>query len=381
VTPSAVRILSVVGARPNFMKIAPLIGEMRHYTTIESVLVHTGQHYDDEMSRVFFDELRLPRPHVDLAVGSGSHARQTAQVMERFEPVVTRVQPALVVVVGDVNSTLACALVAVKCGVPVAHVEAGLRSHDRSMPEEINRLLTDAIAEWLFTPSEDANENLRREGISGDRIHLVGNVMVDALVQHRARAEQSSIRRLLGLEDRAYGLASLHRPVNVDDPAVLGGILSALNRVGRTLPIVFPAHPRTVERMRAFGLGGVLDPAAVRIVDPLGYIDFLHLEAHARLVLTDSGGVQEETTVLGVPCLTLRLNTERPVTVTEGTNTVVGNKPDRIVAEAERVLRDGRPPARRPRLWDGRAAERVLAVLAQRYRLVRSGGRPCAFSS
>ncbi len=366
------KILNVVGARPNFMKVAPLLREMHRYPAIAPVLVHTGQHYDEEMSRVFFDDLGLPRPDVDLGVGSGTHAWQTAQVMLRFEPVLELARPDLVIVVGDVNSTLACTLVAAKSRIPVAHVEAGLRSFDRSMPEELNRLLTDALADLLFTTSEDANENLRREGIPDDRIHFVGNVMVDTLLHHRARAEHSSIRQTLRLAGRDYALVTLHRPSNVDDPDVLLGLLEVFCEIGRHLPVVFPAHPRTVERIRSFGLAGRLDQSGVRVVDPLGYVDFLHLEAHARLVLTDSGGMQEETTVLGVPCLTLRHNTERPVTVTEGTNTVVGTDPVRIVAEVERILARDRPPGRTPRLWDGHAAERILAVIAARYNLSRA---------
>ena len=364
------KILYVVAARPNFMKVAPLLAAARRYPAAESLLVHTGQHYDAELSRVFFDDLGLPRPDVDLEVGSGSHAWQTAQVMLRFEPVLDRAAPNLVVVVGDVNSTLACTLVAVKRRIPVAHVEAGLRSFDREMPEEINRLLTDAVADLLFTTSEDAGANLSRESVPPERIFFVGNPMVDSLLAHRARAERSGIRAALGIADRDYGLVTLHRPSNVDDPETLRRLVGALRDAGRLLPMIFPVHPRTAARLRELGR----DPEAragggVRLVEPLGYLDFLHLMAHARAVLTDSGGIQEETTVLGVPCLTLRTTTERPVTVTEGTNTIVGTDPVRIVAEVERIVRGGGKTGRVPALWDGRAAERVLAVLAARFGL------------
>jgi UDP-N-acetylglucosamine 2-epimerase (non-hydrolysing) len=334
------------------------------------MLVHTGQHYDDELSRVFFDDLGLPRPDVDLGVGSGTHAWQTAQVMLRFEPVLERAAPGLVVVVGDVNSTLACALVAVKRRVPVAHVEAGLRSFDRDMPEEINRLLTDVIADLLFTTSEDAGANLRREGVPDDRIFFVGNPMVDSLLTHRARAERSAIRTRLGVADRDYGLVTLHRPSNVDDPEILRRLVAALRDASRLLPMIFPVHPRTAGRLREFGLEpGAGADGGIRLVEPLGYLDFLHLMAHARAVLTDSGGIQEETTVLGVPCLTLRTTTERPVTVAEGTNIIVGTDAVRIIAEVERIVEGRGKTGRVPVLWDGRAAERVLAVLAARFEL------------
>lgn len=363
------RILNVVGARPNFMKIAPILREMRRYPAIEPLLVHTGQHYDEDMSRVFFDDLGLPRPDVDLEVGSGTHAWQTAQVMLRFEPVLEQARPELVIVVGDVNSTLACALVAAKRHIPVAHVEAGLRSFDRTMPEEINRQLTDAISDLLFTTCQDANENLQREGIPKERIFFVGNVMVDTLLQHRARAEHSTIRTTLGLEGRDYALVTLHRPSNVDDPSVLSRLVETLCQISRWLPVMFPAHPRTMERLKRIKLTDALARSNVRLLEPIGYVDFLHLMAHARLVLTDSGGIQEETTVLGVPCLTLRSNTERPVTITEGTNTLVGTDPDRILAETERILNGGGKTGRIPKLWDGQAAQRILAVIVRHFAL------------
>ena len=362
------KVINVVGARPNFMKIAPIMREMRGRDCFQPVLLHTGQHYDDAMSRVFFEELNIPRPDIYLGVGSGSHAEQTARIMVEFERVVAEQKPDLVLVVGDVNSTLACSVVAAKAQVPVAHVEAGLRSFDRSMPEEINRLVTDALSSLLFTTERSANENLMREGHSPDRIHFVGNVMIDTLLASAERAERSDILERLSLEDRGYAVLTLHRPSNVDNPEVLSGILDGLEEVQRRIPVVFPAHPRTAARFEEFALTDrVRGMEGLRVVEPLGYMDFLKLAAHARLVLTDSGGLQEETTVLGVPCLTLRENTERPVTITEGTNVLVGTRPDAIVREAVKVLEGGGSclgrAVRTPELWDGHAAERIAAVL------------------
>jgi UDP-N-acetylglucosamine 2-epimerase (non-hydrolysing) len=353
------KLVAVVGARPNFMKIAPLMWELRR-RGLDAFLVHTGQHYDERMSRLFFEELNIPRPDANLEVGSGSHAVQTAEVMRRFEPVVLEQRPDAVVVVGDVNSTIACALTAVKLGVPVAHVEAGLRSFDRSMPEEINRVLTDAISRWLFVTERSGVENLRREGVPDERIFLVGNVMIDTLLACRARSEGSPILEQLDLAGRDYAVLTLHRPSNVDDPGVLFGLLSAVERLQRTLPIVFPVHPRTRKALNGHVNGSM---PGLRLTDPLGYLDFMRLVARARLVLTDSGGLQEETTVLGVPCLTLRNNTERPATVDQGTNELVGTDPERIVQSGLRVL--GSPPASGmvPDLWDGAAAARIVDVL------------------
>ncbi|MEO6810606.1 MAG: UDP-N-acetylglucosamine 2-epimerase (non-hydrolyzing) [Isosphaeraceae bacterium] len=354
------RIIVVAGARPNFMKVAPLMWEVGRRANVEACLVHTGQHYDQKMSELFFEQLQIPRPDVNLEVGSASHAVQTAEVMKRFEPVVREQAPDAVVVVGDVNSTIACALTAVKLGVPVAHVEAGLRSFDRTMPEEINRILTDAISHWLFVTERGAIDNLRREGVSDDRVHFVGNVMIDTLLATREASRRSTILRDLGLEECPYAVMTLHRPANVDDPAVFGALMRAVERLQRELPIVFPVHPRTRK-----ALGDA--PAALpnlRITDPLGYLDFMRLVADARLVLTDSGGLQEETTVLGVPCLTLRNNTERPVTVTQGTNTLVGLDPDRIIDAGLKILAAPPASARVPELWDGRAAVRIVDRLA-----------------
>jgi UDP-N-acetylglucosamine 2-epimerase (non-hydrolysing) len=360
------KVINVVGARPNFMKVAPIVEAMRRRASAFAPLVlHTGQHYDERMSDAFFRDLGLPRPDVHLGVGSASHAQQTALVMQRFEPVVLEQKPDWVLVVGDVNSTLACALVCSKLGVRVAHVEAGLRSRDRTMPEEINRLLTDQISDLLLTPSEDADRNLLAEGIEPGRIRFVGNVMIDSLFRQLERAAASRVREELEVAGSDYAVVTLHRPSNVDDPRVLGRICSALARIGERLPVVFPVHPRTRKNLEAFGLvPGGARRGDVRLVEPLGYLDFLRLYSGARLVLTDSGGIQEETTALGIPCLTLRENTERPVTVELGTNRVVGTDEGRIVREAEAALaKDKGAPPPPPPLWDGHAAERVLDAL------------------
>jgi UDP-N-acetylglucosamine 2-epimerase (non-hydrolysing) len=354
------KLVAVVGARPNFMKIAPLMWEVRR-RGVDAFLVHTGQHYDERMSRLFFEELNIPRPDANLEVGSGSHAVQTAEVIRRFEPIVQEQRPDAVVVVGDVNSTIACALTAVKLGVPVAHVEAGLRSFDRSMPEEINRILTDAISRWLFVTERSGVENLRREGVPDERIFFVGNVMIDTLLACRARSEASPILEELDLSGRNYAVLTLHRPSNVDEPRVLAGLLQAVERLQRKLPIVFPVHPRTRKALDGRINGSM---PHLRLTDPLGYLDFMRLVAQARLVLTDSGGLQEETTVLGVPCLTLRENTERPATVEQGTNFLVGMDPERIVKHGLRVLETPPEAGRVPDLWDGRAASRILDVLS-----------------
>jgi UDP-N-acetylglucosamine 2-epimerase (non-hydrolysing) len=361
------QILNVVGARPNLMKIAPLVMEMKRYSDIQQILLHTGQHYDDKMSRVFFDELGIPQPDIYLGVGSGSHAEQTARVMVEFEKVLLDQQPDVVVVVGDVNSTLACAVTAAKLWIPVAHVEAGLRSFDRRMPEEINRIVTDALSEFLFTTSPDAGGNLQREGISPDKIFFVGNVMIDTLSQHRLRAQKLGTPRKFGLDPGNYALLTLHRPSNVDVPKTFAGVLDALTIIQRDIPILFPAHPRTIKRIDEFGFAERLaDAPNLRFEEPLGYLEFLDLMMHSRLVLTDSGGIQEETTILGVPCLTLRENTERPITLSEGTNVLVGTDPGRIVAAAQEVLSGQAKKGQVPQLWDGHAAERIVAVLSDK---------------
>jgi UDP-N-acetylglucosamine 2-epimerase (non-hydrolysing) len=360
------KVINVVGARPNFMKVAPIVEAMkRRELEFTPLVVHTGQHYDAAMSDSFFHDLELPQPDVYLGVGSASHAAQTAAVMERFEPVLIKEKPDWVIVVGDVNSTLACALVCAKLGVKVAHVEAGLRSRDRTMPEEINRLLTDQIADLLFTPSEDAGDNLRAEGIAPERIRFVGNIMIDSLLKHLPRAKSSTVRQDLQLNE--YAVLTLHRPSNVDDPETLKGILDALEEIANRIPVVFPAHPRTLKMMTEFGFADRLVNAnGLRLIDPLGYLDFLSLYSGARVVLTDSGGIQEETTVLGIPCVTLRETTERPITVELGTNTIAGTDPQRIVevafAALDRLLDE---TTRVPPLWDGHTAKRILNALRE----------------
>jgi UDP-N-acetylglucosamine 2-epimerase (non-hydrolysing) len=342
------------------MKIAPLMWEVARRPGIDAYLVHTGQHYDEKMSRLFFEELKIPRPDVDLGVGSGSHAVQTAEVMKRFEPVLHEQKPDAVLVVGDVNSTIACALTAVKLQIPVAHVEAGLRSFDRTMPEEINRVLTDAISRWLFVTEPSGVENLRREGVPEDKVFLVGNVMIDTLLACRQLSERTAVLEDLGVNDRPYAVLTLHRPANVDDPETLDGLMAAVRRLQRELPIVFPIHPRTRNGMSKQDLASLPN---LKLIDPLGYLEFMKLLSHARLVLTDSGGIQEETTVLGVPCLTLRENTERPITLQEGTNVLVGMDPDRIISVGLQALSASPSKHRIPNNWDGRAAGRILDVL------------------
>ncbi len=357
-------IICVVGARPNFMKIAPIMRAFAAVAGIAPVLVHTGQHYDAAMKAAFFEQLGIPEPDVDLEVGSGSHAVQTAEVMKRFEPVLDRYSPDAVLVVGDVNSTIACALVSAKRGVPVIHVEAGLRSYDRTMPEEINRVLTDQISDLLFTTERSAADNLAREGIGGERVRFVGNVMIDTLMQQRARCPDPAavLRGISGAErclgSAGYGVVTLHRPSNVDDMQILVPLVQTLCEVAQELPLVFPVHPRTRARLADCGLLETAD-SALNLLPPLPYLELLSLIGKARLVLTDSGGLQEETTALGVPCLTLRENTERPVTVTEGTNTVVGTDPGQIVASVAEILSGGGKRGRIPELWDGHAAERI----------------------
>ena len=360
------KLISIAGARPNFMKIAPLADAIAAHNAasapfIDHLLVHTGQHYDQKMSDLFFRELGIPEPDINLEVGSGSHAIQTAEIMKRIEPVLLEHRPDALLVVGDVNSTIACALVAVKLGIRVIHVEAGLRSFDRGMPEEINRILTDAISDLLFTTERGATDNLLREGVAPEKIHFVGNVMIDTLLSHRARAERSDILERLGVSGE-YGIVTLHRPSNVDDHEQLAMIMGALNEVSGDLPLLFPVHPRTRSRLTYHGI-----PVAesIRLVEPLGYLDFLKLQSSARLVLTDSGGIQEETTVLGVPCLTLRESTERPVTVTHGTNRLVPLERRAIVAAAREILGGAPVTGRIPELWDGGAAQRIVAILAE----------------
>jgi UDP-N-acetylglucosamine 2-epimerase (non-hydrolysing) len=349
------RFLLVAGARPNFMKIAPLMEAFRKRGHKDVLLVHTGQHYDAKMSGEFFQELGIPEPDVNLEVGSGTHAEQTARIMVAFEKVCQRERPDWVVVVGDVNSTVACTITAKKLGIRVAHVEAGLRSRDMTMPEEINRLCTDAISDLLFTTDEMANENLRREGVPGERIRFVGNTMIDTLLAQMDRAMATPLSE--GLLEGQYGVLTLHRPGNVDHPEVLSGILSAVGSVCERIPVVFPVHPRTRGKLNGFAHANLM------LAEPMSYLRFLGLVARCRMVLTDSGGIQEETTVLGIPCITMRPNTERPITCEMGTNVLVGSDPERIREAALAVFADGHRPHRIPEKWDGHAAERIVEVL------------------
>lgn len=357
------KLLLVAGARPNFMKVAPLCWEIDRRDDVDAVLVHTGQHYDEKMSERFFAELAIRKPDENLEVGSGSHAVQTAEVMKRFEPVLMKHRPDAVVVVGDVNSTLACALTAVKLGVPVAHVEAGLRSFDRSMPEEINRILTDAISAWLFVSEPSGLKNLRAENVPASRVHFVGNVMIDTLAACQPRIAGSPILESLGLAPKNFAVLTLHRPANVDCPEVFDSLMAAIGRLQREIRFVFPVHPRTRQAIAAWAGA---DLPNLLFTEPLGYVDFMRLISQARFVLTDSGGVQEETTWLGVPCLTMRENTERPITVTQGTNRLVGLKPDFIIAEGMKALAPAKVRGTIPEFWDGQASRRILDVMTQK---------------
>jgi UDP-N-acetylglucosamine 2-epimerase (non-hydrolysing) len=351
-------ICDVVGARPNYMKIAPVFLELRR-RGIPQVLVHTGQHYDAAMSDVFFEQLGLPKPDLSLGVGSGSHAHQTAQIMMAFEKVCLDFRPSLVIVGGDVNSTIGCALVGAKLGIPIAHVEAGLRSFDRSMPEEINRVLTDHISDLLFTSEPSGDQNLLIEGISQDKIHFVGNCMIDSLTQHIGSATAREPWKAYGLRPGEYGLVTLHRPAAVDDDAALDQFRGALREIARDLPLLFPVHPRTRRQIETHEIRW--DP--IQLTEPLGYLDFVGLMAEARLVLTDSGGIQEETTALGIPCVTMRDNTERPITVEVGTNRIAGTKLEGILATARQALADTNKGGQVPDLWDGHAASRIGDVV------------------
>jgi UDP-N-acetylglucosamine 2-epimerase (non-hydrolysing) len=350
------------------MKMAPIIEAMnRHPGEIQKLLVHTGQHYDERMSKAFFSNLGMPRPDIDLEVGSGSHAEQTARIMVEFEKVCLREMPDLVIVVGDVNSTMACTITAKKLGIKVGHVEAGLRSWDMAMPEEINRLCTDVLCDYLFTTDRFAGENLRAEGVPREKIFFVGNVMIDTLLKHRAMAKDLGLVNDLGLVPKGYATLTLHRPSNVDEKSTLQEIMDALAQIGEEIPIIFPIHPRTRKMVKSFGLEHYFENGSrtggIRCTEPLGYLDFLHLNMNAMMVFTDSGGIQEETTVLGVPCITLRENTERPITCEEGTNVVVGNKRENILAAARKILDGNAQPGGIPEKWDGKAAERIVDVL------------------
>jgi UDP-N-acetylglucosamine 2-epimerase (non-hydrolysing) len=378
VTPRKGPVMCVVGARPNFMKMAPILRALAdHRPPIPALLVHTGQHYDQGMSHQLFDDLGLPRPDLNLEVGSGSHAVQTAEVMKRFEPALDAHQPSCVLVVGDVNSTLACTLVAVKKGVPVVHVEAGLRSWDRKMPEEINRVLTDQVADRLYTTERSALDNLLREGIAAERVCFAGNVMIDSLVANKPKARPAAhtlqahgFDPALAAQPGGYGVVTLHRPSNVDDPDTLRALLSVLGEVAAQLPLVFALHPRTRNNIDRFSLAGLIDARRTALLPPQGYLEMLGLMRDATLVLTDSGGLQEETTALGVPCLTLRENTERPITAEQGTNTLVGRDRTAIRAGVAEILRGDGKRGRVPEFWDGHAADRIASDL---YRWLLAG--------
>ncbi len=359
------RVLNIVGARPNFMKIAPIHRSMKQYPNdFEPVLVHTGQHYDKQMSKVFFDDLELPEPDIYLGVGSGSHAVQTAKIMIEFEKICQEMKPDLVLVVGDVNSTVACSLVASKLEIPVAHVEAGLRSLDRSMPEEINRIVTDALSEYLFTTEKSGTENLLKEGIDPHKIHFVGNVMIDSLIYYLQKNDGAPLLKEFHLQPKEYALVTLHRPSNVDNPENFLKIISAFEQLSSRLPIIFPIHPRTEKNIKDFGLEKRLASLPnLQLIAPVGYLDFMQLMRHCKFVMTDSGGIQEETTYLGIPCMTLRENTERPVTVSEGTNEIVGTDTEKIVQLTWQLLDGKWKKGRIPELWDGNAADRIVEIL------------------
>lgn len=357
------KIILVAGARPNFVKIASIMKAFQERPEIDPYLVHTGQHYSASMSKLFFEELGIPQPNINLEVGSGSHAVQTAEIMKKFEQVLLEQNPDYVLVVGDVNSTVACTLVAVKLGTKVIHVEAGLRSYDRTMPEEINRIVTDALSDYLFVTEKSAVKNLKKEGIAENKIHFVGNVMIDTLLRNKSKSDKSDILNKLGLLPGSYATVTLHRPSNVDNNTTMNGILDAFAYIEKELTIVFPMHPRTKKNLEENGLMTRLNQLKnLTIIDPLGYLDFLKLMANSKVVITDSGGMQEETTILGVPCLTLRENTERPVTITDGTNRLIGMQRDEIINEFQKVLTGHFSKAIPPR-WDGKAAERIVDVL------------------
>lgn len=360
-----IKVLNIVGARPNFMKIAPIVREMRRRESeLLPLIVHTGQHYDEAMSDSFFRDLGIPKPDFHLEIGSASHAVQTAKIMMAFEPIILQEKPDWVLVVGDVNSTIACALVCAKLGVKIAHVEAGLRSRDRSMPEEINRILTDSISDLLLTTSQDADENLKQEGVTDEKIKFVGNVMIDSLFYNLEKSKESKTCETLDLIDKDYAVLTLHRPSNVDEREVFSGLLEALISISEKLPIIFPVHPRTKGNIEKFGFAERVAKSNIRLIEPLGYLDFMNLYSGAKLVLTDSGGLQEETTALSIPCLTLRENTERPITIEMGTNVLVGTNPEKIKQAAFGILESAeKKDAKIPPLWDGRAAERICDAL------------------
>jgi len=379
-----IKILCVVGTRPNFMKIAPIINQMEKYNSAHSLkkifeylLVHTGQHYDDNMSDYFFKDLQMPPPDIYFGISSGTHSEQTAKIMIKFEKICFQEKPDLVIVVGDVNSTLACSIATAKLLIPIAHVEAGLRSFDKTMPEEINRMITDTLSEYLFTTCRDANENLKKEGIPKNRIFFVGNVIIDSLLKYKELAD-SKVKNLNKLKNKDYILLTLHRPCNVDNKKIFREIFEALIEISKVTSIIFPAHPRTQKMIKEFGFScpfqkiltlNLFQMKGIHLISPLGYFEFLNLMDNAKLVLTDSGGIQEETTVLGVPCLTLRENTERPITIKEGTNILVGSNKDKIIKESFTILNDRGKTGKIPELWDGKASQRILSIIISKFNL------------
>lgn len=364
------KIINVVGARPNFMKIAPIMKQMNGSNLIEPILVHTGQHYDEKMSDLFFNELEIPRPSVNLEVGSDSQAKQVAKIMERFDDICNEVKPDAILVVGDVNSTMACSLVASKLGIKVIHMEAGLRSYDRSMPEEINRLVTDSIADLLLTPSADGTENLLKEGIATDKIFFVGNIMIDTLFHFLPKANKTNILEKLNIESNDYAAITLHRPSNVDNPLNLENILKTFNILQKDIKIVFPIHPRTIKNIKTFGLGHLIDDSPnLLLTEPLGYLEFQKLMSNSKFVITDSGGVQEETTALKIPCITVRENTERPVTLTEGSNELVGFDMEKLLYYSHKAINNQWKESKIPVYWDGNTAVRVIDIIEKYFGL------------
>jgi len=359
----------IVGARPNFMKMAPLYKEFKKYPDkFEVKLIHTGQHYDEKMSKFFFDDLEMPKPDEYLSVGSGTHGVQTAKIMERYEKVLLKDIPDLIIVAGDVNSTVACAIDAIKLHIPVAHLEAGLRSFDRSMPEEINRILTDSISDYLLTPSLDGNEHLKKEGISDDKIRFVGNIMIDSLINYQEKALNSKIMENIGVEKNNYALITLHRPSNVDSKDGFKVILDAFKKIGESINLVFPIHPRSKKNIQKLGLNNLVKNIPnLKLIDPVGYYDFMNLQMNAKFILTDSGGIQEESTFFGIPCLTLRPNTERPITITEGTNRLVKLDTEDIVLKAQNIMTGNYKKGKIPKYWDGKTAARIVNIFRKEF--------------
>ncbi len=364
------KLINVVGARPNFMKIAPLMSELNSHKDIETILLHTGQHYDEKMSNLFFEELGIPKPNINLGIGSNSQAKQVASIMEKFDDVTDSIKPDAILVVGDVNSTMACSLVAVKKGIKIIHLEAGLRSFDRTMPEEINRIVTDSIADLLFVPSRDAIDNLKKEGIDESKIFLVGNIMIDTLFHFMDKIDNSKILNDYNLGNKGFGLVTLHRPSNVDDPVILENIIKSLVDISNDIRLIFPIHPRTRKNIQTFGLTHLLNSNNLILTEPLGYLDFQKLMVNSKFVITDSGGVQEETTALKIPCITMRENTERPITAIEGTNEVIGRNTYKMKELANDAINGIWKDSIIPQYWDGKTAKRVVKTIKSHFGLI-----------